>query len=60
MPENKFNYFTVETITVVKATNKSDAEKIALGRKNVKGQLLMQSTDVERISSVQAHKQIKL
>jgi len=60
MPENKFNYFTVETITVVKATNKSDAEKIALGRKNVKGQVLMQSTDVERISSVQAHKQIKL
>jgi len=60
MPENKFNYFTVETITVVKAANKSDAEKIALGRKNVKGQVLMQSTDVERISSVQAHKQIKL
>ena len=60
MPENKYNYFTVETVTVVKATNKTDAEKIALGRKNVKGQVLMQSTDVERISSVQAHKQIKL
>jgi len=60
MPENKYNYFTVETVTVVKATNKTDAEKVALGRKNVKGQVLMQSTDVERISSVQAHKQIKL
>lgn len=60
MPENKYNYFTVETVTVVKATNKTDAEKIALGRKNVKGQVLMQSTDVERISSIQAHKQIKL
>jgi len=60
MPENKFNYFTVETISVVKAANKSDAEKVVLGRKNVKGQILMQSTDVERITSVQAHKQIKL
>jgi hypothetical protein len=60
MPENKFNYFTVETITVVKAANKTDAEKIVLGQKNIKGKVLMQSNNIERISSVQAHKQIKL
>jgi hypothetical protein len=60
MSENKFNYFTVETITVVKAANKTDAEKIVLGQKNIKGKVLMQSNNIERISSVQAHKQIKL
>jgi hypothetical protein len=60
MPENKFNYFIVETITVVKAANKTDAEKIVLGQKNIKGKVLMQSNNIERISSVQAHKQIKL
>lgn len=58
MTDNKFNYFAVITTTLVKAKNKKDAEKISLGRRNVNGEILFKSTDIERISSVQAHKQV--
>jgi hypothetical protein len=58
MSDNKFNYFAVVTTTLVKAKNKQDAEKISMGRRNVNGEVLFKSTDIERISSVQAHKQI--
>lgn len=58
MSDNKFNYFAVVTTTLVKAKNKQDAEKISVGRRGVNGEVLFKSTDIERISSVQAHKQI--
>jgi hypothetical protein len=51
MSDNKFKYFTVESLVVVKANNKTDAEKLAMGRK---------TTDVERISAVEARKQIEI
>ncbi len=56
MKDNKFNYFAVVTTTLVKAKNKQDAERTSLGRRN--GEVLFRSTDIERISSEQAHKQI--
>jgi len=58
MSDNKFNYFAVVTTTLVKAKNKQDAEKISVGRRGVNGEILFKSTDIERISSVQAHKQV--
>ena len=60
MSENKFKYFTVETVALVKAHNKTEAEKIAMGRRGVQGELILKTTDVERISAVEAHKQISL
>lgn len=59
MPENKFNYFAVVTTTLVKAKNQQDAQKVALNRRGVTGERLFQSTDIERISSVEARKQIE-
>jgi hypothetical protein len=40
MAENKFNYFEVTTSYVVKAKNKSEAEKVVLGRRGVKGEVI--------------------
>lgn len=59
MSENKFKYFTVETVTLVKANTKSDAEKLANGRRNVRGEVILKTTDVERITAVEAHKQVE-
>ena len=58
MTENKFKYFTVETVTVVKANSKTDAEKLAMGRRGVAGEVILKTTDVERISAIQARKHI--
>jgi len=58
MPENKLNYFVVQEKILVKAKNKQDASKLAEGRKGVGGEVLFKSMDIERISSVQAHKRI--
>ena len=58
MSENKFKYFTVETVTVVKANSKTDAEKLAMGRRGVVGEVILKTTDVERISAIQARKHI--
>jgi len=59
MSENKFKYFAVTTTTLVKANNKAEAQKVAMGRRNVDGELLFKSTDIERISSVEAREQIE-
>lgn len=59
MSDLKLNYFAVTSTFLVKAKNKQDAEKIASGRRGVNGEVLFKSTDIERISSVQAHKEIK-
>ena len=58
MSENKFKYFTVETVTVVKANRKTDAEKLAMGRRGVAGEVILKTTDVERITAIQARKHI--
>ena len=58
MSENKFKYFTVETVTVVKANSKTNAEKLAMGRRGVAGEVILKTTDVERISAIQARKHI--
>ena len=58
MSENKFKYFTVETVTVVKANSKADAEKLAMGRRGVAGEVILKTTDVERITAIQARKHI--
>lgn len=60
MSDNKFKYFTVESVVVVKANNKTDAEKLALGRRGVQGEVILKTTDVERISAVEARKQIEI
>lgn len=60
MSDNKFKYFAVTTTSVVKANNKADAEKIAMGtRKNsgVPGELVFKDVEVERITAVQAREQ---
>jgi len=59
MSDNKFKYFTVTTTSLVKANTKADAQKLAMGRRNVDGELLFKSTDIERISSVEAREQIE-
>lgn len=59
MSDNKFKYFTVTTTSLVKANTKADAQKLAVGRRNVDGELLFKSTDIERISSVEAREQIE-
>lgn len=59
MSENKFKYFTVTTNTLVKASSKTDAQKLALGRRGVPGEVLFTSTDIDRISSAEAHEQIE-
>lgn len=59
MSENKFKYFAVTNTTLVKANNKADAQKLAMGRRGVAGEVLVKSTDIERISSAEAHEQVE-
>lgn len=61
MSDNKFKYFTVESVVVVQANNKADAEKLATGRtRGVNGKVIVKTTEVERITAVEARKQISL
>jgi hypothetical protein len=60
MSDNKFKYFSVTTTSVVKANNKTDAEKIAMGARrnsNVPGELVFKDVEVERITAIQAREQ---
>jgi hypothetical protein len=59
MSENKFKYFAVTTTALVKANSKTDAQKIAMNRRGVPGEVLFQSTDIERITSAEAHEQLE-
>ncbi len=54
MSDNKFRYYTVTETTVVKACNSTDARAIARGRRGVAGQVVDQTSGVERISAVEA------
>ena len=59
MSDNKFKYFAVTTTTLVKANNKTEAQKLAMGRRGVAGEVLFNTTDIERISSAEARDQIE-
>jgi hypothetical protein len=39
MLRNKFKYFTVTTTSIVKASNKNDAQKLAMGRRRLNGEI---------------------
>lgn len=62
MSDNKFKYFTVTTTAIVKANNKTQAEKLAMsnGRRpaGVPGELIFKDVEIERISAVEAHEQL--
>lgn len=51
---NKFRYYTVNTSTVVRANNKTQAEAIARGRRGVPGTVLDASVEVERVTAGEA------
>jgi hypothetical protein len=59
MSDNKFKYFAVTTTTLVKANNKTDAQKLSMGRRGITGEVLFNTTDIERISSIEARDQIE-
>jgi 23S rRNA G2445 N2-methylase RlmL len=61
MSDNKFKYFAVTSTTIVKANNKTDAEKIAMSNRrnaNVPGEVVFKDVEVERISASQAREQL--
>lgn len=51
---NKFRYYTVNTSTVVRANNKTQAEAIARGRRGVPGNVLDTTVEVDRITAGEA------
>ena len=59
MSDNKFKYFAVTTTSLVKANNKTEAQKVAMGRRGSDGELSFKSTEIERISSVEAREQLE-
>lgn len=59
MSDNKFKYFTVTTTMLVKANSKTDAQNLAMNRRGVQGEVLFRSTDIDRISSAEAHEQLE-
>lgn len=62
MSDNKFKYFTVTTTSLVKANNKTDAQKIAMSNSRrpvgVAGELIYKEVDVDRISAEEAREQL--
>jgi hypothetical protein len=60
MSDNKFNYFEVNTSYVVKARNKTEAEKIVNGNKNTKGEILSSSTEIDRVSAVEVREMLEI
>ena len=61
MSDNKLKYFTVTTTSLVKANNKTDAEKIAMSNRRparTLGDLIVKDVEIERISAAEAHEQL--
>jgi hypothetical protein len=58
MSDNKLKYFTVTTTTLVKANNKTEAEKIAMSNRRkvsgLSGEALLKQIEVDRISALEA------
>jgi hypothetical protein len=63
MAENKFKYFTVTTTSIVKSPTAAEAQKIASSNNRkvsgVRGELLFKDVEVERITAVEARKQVE-
>lgn len=59
MSLNKMKYFEVNTVTVVQANNKTEAEKLARGRRGVAGKAIVSDTYVERITAAEANSLIE-
>lgn len=63
MAENKFKYFTVTTTSIVKSPTAAEAQKIAKSNSRkvsgFRGELLFKDVEVERITAVEARKQIE-
>lgn len=61
MSDNKLNYFTVTTTSLVKAKNKTDAQKIAMSNSRrpagIPGEVIFKDVEVDRISAVEAREQ---
>jgi hypothetical protein len=60
MSDNKFKYFTVTTTTLVKANNKTDAQKLAMSSRRpagTPGEVIFKDVEIENISAVEARKQ---
>lgn len=61
MSDSKFKYFSVTTTKVVRANNQADALKIASRAKGftqVPGELLTETSGIERISAAEAKGQL--
>ena len=58
MLRNKFKYITVTTVSIVKSNNKNDAQKLAMGRRGVTGEVLFKDVEIERISAIEAREQL--
>lgn len=62
MSENKLKYFTVTTTAIVKANNKTHAEKIAMSSRRkvagLPGELIYKDVEVDRITATEAREQL--
>jgi hypothetical protein len=59
MSDNKFKYFEVTTTALVKASSKADAEKLAMGRRGITGEVLSKHTEIDRISAIDAREMLE-
>jgi hypothetical protein len=61
MSDNKLKYFTVTTTTLVRANNKTHAEKIAMSNRRkvsgLPGEVIYKDVEVDRITAVEAREQ---
>jgi hypothetical protein len=46
MLRNKFKHFTVTTVSIVKSNNKNDAQKLAMGRRGLNGEITISANPV--------------
>ena len=51
MSDNKQNYYTVVSTTIVKAKNMTDAQSVASGRRGVTGKVVGKTTNVSRVTA---------
>lgn len=54
MSDNKFRYYQIDSTTIVKANNKSEAEAVSRGRRGVPGTTLATEVVVEQLTANEA------
>lgn len=59
MSDNKFKYFEVTTTALVRANSKTDAEKLAMGRRGITGEVLSKHTEIDRVSAIEAREMLE-